>query len=474
MQTQNSTFVVTREDLAQEALTLVTDGLKVGRLPSCELVLNHPTVSRLHAGIKEAGGRFYVFNFSHSSGTTLNGRVVPVEEAEVLADGDVLQIGPFSLHVSRAADALHIRVTLQVAARVGEAEERGEVRDAVVANAPPRAARGAASAEVTNALAVFWSSRRREAGKVERLSPVRPHAPSRVVGKARFNWTPTGDLVRPWPVSIFVWGALVVFALSGVAALAYTSAFSPAPVSDAHARPSLQTTPTIAREANAGSCTTCHAVGARMETRCASCHEAEGFRATVIKPHEEAGVGCVSCHAEHRGADFSPAAAALRTCNECHNDANPKLYRGRRVGTPHGGTLGYPVRGGEWVWAGLDEADWSRRPAEMRQSLARWPAADEGARRSAQFHVLHLHRVRAVDGLAANAAGEVSCSTCHKRFAPDIDRDTPRTTCASCHAGDASETRGTFTGATPDCISCHVQHPQGRKLWGAHLVNDNR
>ncbi|HEX5708168.1 MAG TPA: FHA domain-containing protein, partial [Pyrinomonadaceae bacterium] len=205
MQTQNSTFVITREDLSQDALTLVTDGLKVGRLPSCELLLNHPTVSRLHAGIKEADGRFYVFNFSQSSGTTLNGRVVPVEEAEALADGDVLQIGPFSLHLDREGDALHIKVTLQVATRVGEGDERADLSAAPDVVARPRAARGAASPEVTSALAVFWSSRRREAGKMERLSPVRPHAPTRVVGKARFNWTPTGDLVRPWPVSVFVW-----------------------------------------------------------------------------------------------------------------------------------------------------------------------------------------------------------------------------------------------------------------------------
>ncbi|HEX5706888.1 MAG TPA: cytochrome c3 family protein, partial [Pyrinomonadaceae bacterium] len=259
-------------------------------------------------------------------------------------------------------------------------------------------------------------------------------------------------------------------ALSAAAALGYTRAFSPAPIADAHARTSLLTTPAVAREANAGSCTTCHALDGKMETRCASCHDAEGFKATVIKPHEEAGVGCVSCHAEHRGADFSARAAALRTCVECHNDANRKLYRGRRVGTPHGGTVGYPVVAGEWVWEGLEGAEWERKPEEMRRSLARWPAVDESARRSAQFHVLHLHRVRAVEGLAANTAREVSCSTCHKRFAPEIDRDTPRTTCASCHAAASREGLGASASASPNCISCHVQHPLGRRRWGEELI----
>src|ERR687884_2218704 len=114
MQTQASKFTISREDLNVDAVTLVADGLRIGRAPSCELVLNHPTVSRLHAGINEADGRYYLYNFSHSSGTTLNGRVVAVESAEVLADGDVVQIGPYFLRVSRAEDALIINVTLEV------------------------------------------------------------------------------------------------------------------------------------------------------------------------------------------------------------------------------------------------------------------------------------------------------------------------------------------------------------------------
>ena len=72
MQTQASKFVIIREDLNVDPLALVTEGLKIGRLPNCEIVLNHPTVSRLHAGINEAEGRFYLFNFSHSSGTSIS------------------------------------------------------------------------------------------------------------------------------------------------------------------------------------------------------------------------------------------------------------------------------------------------------------------------------------------------------------------------------------------------------------------
>src|SRR5215216_2600454 len=108
METQDSSFIIERDDLNVDPVTLVTDGLKIGRLPSCEVVLNHPAVSRLHAGITMSGGRHYLYNFSSSSGTTLNGRVVATDSGEVLADGDVVQIGPFLLGIDRAGDVLSL------------------------------------------------------------------------------------------------------------------------------------------------------------------------------------------------------------------------------------------------------------------------------------------------------------------------------------------------------------------------------
>jgi len=464
---QTSQFVITREDLNVDAVTLVTDGLKVGRLPSCELVLNHPTVSRLHAGINEAGGRFYLYNFSHSSGTTLNGRVVPTEFAEVIADGDVVQIGPFFLHFARAGDALSVVVTLEVAVHVGEAE-------APAAAAPPRPA----PVEISQALNVFWEKRKREAGKMDRLSPLQPRRPARVLGKARFNWTPTRDLVRPWPFSVFLWAFAAVGVSAAVAALVYAQAYAPAPVSAAHARGALLAQPAIARRANANSCTACHTLTGSVEQNCASCHQAEGFAATTTEAHRAAGVGCTSCHVEHQGTEHRPAVASLQTCANCHDDS--KTFEGRRLGTPHGGTVGYPVREGRWVWAGLGAEEWEGKPAGVREMMRRVEAGlarsgsagrePQDVRRSAGFHALHLHRVKAAGGMASNRDGEVSCSTCHQSFAP-IDRETPRTTCAACHNGDpGGKFERVLAADQPNCISCHVQHPKGRRAWGQSLL----
>lgn len=479
MQTQASKFRIVREDLDVDPVTLVADGFKIGRQPSCELVLNHPTVSRLHAGVALAGGRYYLYNFSSSSGTTLNGRVVATESGEVLADGDVVQIGPFFLSIDRAGDTLNINVTLEVATNAGDVENRLDAPTGPSPFGSRGATPGAEATELAQALNVFWEKRKREAGKMQRGSPLRPQKPMRVLGKARFNWTPTRDLVRPWPFSVFIWGTVAVALFSVVAAVVYAQAYSPAPISDAHARGQLRASPAIARLPNSNSCTACHTLTGSVESNCASCHTAEGFKATVTSGHAAAGIGCTSCHVEHQGTETRPSIASLQTCTACHTDANRKSFNGRRVSTPHGGTFGYPAAGGRWVWTGLSQEEWEQKSPEARKivesveaSLKRTPGERDPAdvRRSAEFHALHMHRVKATAGLASNAEGELSCSTCHQSFSP-IDRDTPRTTCAACHHGDrGGKFERVLAPDKPNCISCHVQHPQSRRGWGRQLL----
>jgi len=489
-----TTFIIKREDRSFDPVTLISEGLAIGRAPDSELNLNHPTVSRLHAGIRRVGGRFYIFHLSPSNSTTLNGDLV--HEKAALADGDVVQIGPFFLFIDFEGSVLSVRVRYQTTVNIGEAEvltgSQSHTPDApptvdtgADSQASAAASGGASGADADEgALDVFWEKRKREAGKVSRPSPLRPRPLAPKLGKARFNWKPTRDLERPWPFSIFTWGVVVVGLLSIVAAFSYTSAFSPAPVSNAHARTSFTQTPAIAREPNANSCTTCHSMRTSMETNCATCHQTEAFSATVTPPHEAAGVGCISCHSEHRGAEFRPGVAPFNadfqkgvrfdeTCAGCHNDNNRKLYQGRRVFTPHGGTFGYPVVNGQWKWEGVEEEAWQQKPEELRQLVANWPVAatDDGGRRSAQFHALHLYRVRTT-GALAGFEGEVSCSTCHKSYGATLDRETPRTTCAACHSGktDVQTGRALLAADAPNCTSCHVQHVRDKRHWNPSLL----
>jgi pSer/pThr/pTyr-binding forkhead associated (FHA) protein len=460
-------FIIIREDLVQDPVTLISDGLLIGRLVECELLLNHPAVSRAQAGIKEIDDNYYLFSLRPANPPQLNGK--PVEQNEALAPGDIIAIGPFLLEVDRSEEALILKVALQIGIEVADASSPliGTTQKLVMpeAGGKPAKAPRAAPLPGNKTLDIFWDKRIREAGKMVRPSPLFPKSQRRS-GKAQFNWKPTSDLARGWPVSLLIWGAVIVgiFSIAGV--FWYANAYAPAPLSSGHSRNQLAVFPVIAKQANADSCTNCHSLSGNMEAKCASCHNTDTFVSTVIKPHVVAGIGCSDCHAEHRGADFRPGSSALAKCTECHNDANQRTFNGRRVKTPHGGTFGYPVVDGHWKW-GLDDEDWALKKIDV----ARLPAETEEQWHSKQFHALHVQRVKKVGEMTGNARGELSCSSCHKSF-DQIDRETPRTTCANCHNGkvEPGSQRQLIAINQPNCTSCHVQHVKDKRHWNPSLL----
>ena len=80
-------YVIIREDLLIDPVTVITEGLLIGRLPQCELLLNHPAVSRVQAGIKQIENDYYLFALRPKNPVLLNGK--PVEENEALAPGEI-------------------------------------------------------------------------------------------------------------------------------------------------------------------------------------------------------------------------------------------------------------------------------------------------------------------------------------------------------------------------------------------------
>jgi FHA domain len=462
-------YVIIRDDLPIDPVTVITEGLLIGRLMECELLLNHPAVSRAQAGIKQIDDNFFLFQLRPSNPVTLNGKAV--EGNEALATGDVLAVGPFLLEIDDTEEALVIRVSLQIgmAPAATDASSASLTTDQLVSPsegkkpAKPRAAPIAS----TKALDIFWDKRIREAGKMVRPSPLLPKT-GRRSGKAQFNWLLTSDLHRRWSGSLFLWGAIIVGLLSVVAAYSYTKAFVPAPLSNSHSVSTMRMVRPIATRPNAGSCTSCHSWKGNIDQRCAECHHTDAFVATVIKPHEAAGVGCVECHAEHKGADFKAGEAALASCTGCHNDNNKQVYNGKRVGTPHGGTVGYPVVNGVWSLKAVNDEEWDLK----KIPIARLPTDDEQKWMSKQFHAIHSERVRVVPGIQGNALGQLSCSSCHRSFAPIIDRDTPRTTCGTCHNGliQSETNRVLIANNQPNCTSCHVQHIRDKRSWGVKYL----
>lgn len=465
-------FIIIREDLLQDPVTIISDGLLIGRLTECELLLNHPSVSRVQAGVKQIDGEYYLFNLRPANAIKLNGRAIT--ENEALGAGDVLQAGPFLLEIDTDEGALVVKVTLQIGRIVHDADVSSPALDtqklddleAVLSGARKKAASRAAPLPGTKALDIFWDKRIREAGKMVRPAPLFPHSQKRT-GKAQFNWAPTSDLAPRWPISFFVWGVIIVGLLTCGGAFLYANAYAPAPLSKAHAAAQLTATVPIAARANSNSCTNCHSLSGKMESKCASCHNTVGFEASVIRPHQVAGIGCTTCHAEHKGAAFKPGESALFTCTQCHNDQNKSVYNGKRVSTPHLGSFGYPTANGKWVWKGLDEQEWALKQI----SVARVAGESEEQWRSKQFHALHVHRVRTIAGLTGDESGHLSCSSCHKTFNP-IDRETPRQTCARCHNGrlEAGTQRTLIPANQPNCTSCHVQHIKDVHHWNPSLL----
>lgn len=436
---------------AERPRTLYKEGVFIGRLDTCEIVLDHKTVSRIHAAINFRDSKYYVVNLSSSNILTLNGRLLGPQKDDVLASGDTIQIGPFTILAEIEDETLSLNVREQMIADVGT--------KAAPAKPPP------GMPDAGDVLKVFWEKRTREKEDWgTRLRPTEKPKP----GKAMFNWAPTRDLKRTWRAGLFTWAFLVIGAIGAFAYFRYPQAYTPKPLSNPHAQ-NIENSP-IAVRANANSCTTCHTPSEPLENSCVRCHQADQFHATNTMAHEAAGVTCTTCHKEHRGTDFQPGATAIASCAECHNDDNRQTYNGKSVRTPHGGSYGYPAVDGVWTWKGVYREVADAIP-EINNSAT--GDKDEQQKLSRQFHTIHTARLKTPEGLKGDSRGLVSCSTCHNSFDP-VDRVTPRQTCTACHTTRAGqENRDQRFGiSSANCISCHTQHPYGGGRWSEFLTED--
>src|SRR5262245_55626769 len=119
---QQTSFTIIREYRAEDPKTVVADGLRIGRLRDSDVWLNHPQISRLHAGINRVDDDFFLINLSASSATALNGRAIPFNEIEAIVGGDEIQIGPFFLRIEETDEALTLRIGSQYALNLGYPE----------------------------------------------------------------------------------------------------------------------------------------------------------------------------------------------------------------------------------------------------------------------------------------------------------------------------------------------------------------
>ncbi len=83
-------LVITGEGTQREVHHLGSVPATIGRSPDSAVLINDPRVSRSHARIDFAGGRFVIEDLGSTNGTTLNGE--PVSDSKPLTDGDVLSL----------------------------------------------------------------------------------------------------------------------------------------------------------------------------------------------------------------------------------------------------------------------------------------------------------------------------------------------------------------------------------------------
>jgi pSer/pThr/pTyr-binding forkhead associated (FHA) protein len=140
-------------------VTIISEGLLIGRLPQCEVLLNHPSVSRVQAGIKQFEDDYYLFALRPKNPVLLNGK--PVEENEALAAGDVIEVGPFQLQIDVPDDALVIRVELRIGMKPSEIDvsDPGLSTDNLIEPASKGKKPRAAPIAGTKALDIFWDKR---------------------------------------------------------------------------------------------------------------------------------------------------------------------------------------------------------------------------------------------------------------------------------------------------------------------------
>ncbi len=502
-----SRFIVKRKDGVSSIDDLVIDreGLTIGRSIKNDLVLNHRSVSRLHAGISQLGRDFWIYNLSAANGTLLNGELV---ERTPLLNGDLIQIGPFLLKVNYADPALLLSVEREIvvnpiAGQTGllmpMTSSSDETDSTVIVDipggrkAPLVTPGGTKRLKLTGRLftftpgideqviKIFWDKRKREAGKLIESSMLHPKGVKRL-GKAQFNWQPTLDLTKLWRKSYWVWGALLVSLFAVAAWFIHPNTFAPAPVAEVHASANPGTRG-LALRANANSCTACHNVITGVQNRCIDCHNTaaqtagtaapnpQGFAPlSLIDGHRRAQVtACNTCHTEHQGEASSAGLLNYQLCVNCHN-GNYVIEDGARKGetlsVPHGGgSVGLPQLGVEYKWTGWNAERWQK-------ALDKWEAKELKTSYTArqlealkpvaylktdQFHLLHY---------LGKASDERACLVCHKDNRLDAKSAEGlanlREACLKCHS-TKDETTGLQTSLA-SCITCHKQHPVESQL----------
>ena len=84
--------------------SLNKDGILIGRLPSCDLILSSPDVSRVHGKIECLKGKYFYIDQDSTCGSQIKGEEVQPNQHYLLTSNDVIRIGDFILLLNEEVD----------------------------------------------------------------------------------------------------------------------------------------------------------------------------------------------------------------------------------------------------------------------------------------------------------------------------------------------------------------------------------
>jgi thioredoxin reductase (NADPH) len=269
-------FVIERQNVEGAVQLVEQESVLLGRKSICPIQLNDPAVASVHAQLEHRADGVWITDESSGAGVYVNGQRVVNQQ---LRQGDVVTIRPFdiSIWLSEEMCVLVIQDPTPESQRLPE-NLPVNYRNAVVP--PARADGGQAKPSAAISALPHW---------MQAKAPI---------------WVPTSDILPNRFRAVML--GISLLAVLGWAAVAFaakwTSAYSPGPLTEAHA---------------AFGCESCHSSFTGVaDASCQSCHADQKVSAI----HQQKKVGCANCHSEHRGAKFDIARDVGSGCQAagCH------------------------------------------------------------------------------------------------------------------------------------------------------------
>ncbi|KGF72899.1 ABC transporter ATP-binding protein [Neosynechococcus sphagnicola sy1] len=85
------------KNIGRQEFLIEQDTVSIGRAPDNHLILNDPTISRYHAQIDRGSEGYFITDLDSAIGTKVNEFQLTAKTAQALSNGDLIQIGTFTL-----------------------------------------------------------------------------------------------------------------------------------------------------------------------------------------------------------------------------------------------------------------------------------------------------------------------------------------------------------------------------------------